>query len=284
MTCNDQLITALESMDVLNRWARMSGVSRPRKAIYWLKSRYAVRDAIMAGLTTRMRVVAATVKCNRCINGVYYTWDGAPRGTCHLCNGSTHVTLKFVELTIDGWWTWHFPTTCSSWLGWPIQDLNPEPVVDWAPGRAGIDLDIEEACRHLNVVESHWSQWIKEQPYEHSFDEHDGTRYFLFNYVLPLPAPAPNTCFRCGSIATRKLCCIHPACFESITCACEDCATLPKVWDHIRAESRPEIGEHAAAWAKRHSVVFADYWKSRGFAFNDEWPVQRVRPLCKSQS
>jgi hypothetical protein len=261
---NQDLMIALEAMDVLNRWVRMEGVSRPRKAIYWLKSHYAIRDALMAGLMTRMRYVQSTVKCNRCQNGIYFDWDGRSRGPCRHCNGSSRVTLKFVETTLGERFTWHSPLEHSSWLGWSMRDLEAITVDDWTPGRNGIDLPVEEAARLLNVVERYWWQQIcQESPY--SFldrAEYDDTRHYYFAYSLDLDVPQ-SACALCGvalpsdpsrwhrMVATRS-----PG-LQIRWPVCDVCGKRDKVWDRLAAIPTPDVaGPELAAWMKRHEQLY----------------------------
>lgn len=44
-------------MHVLNAWAKNTSQCAPRRAIYWLKSNYAVRDAVMAGMLTGCKLI-----------------------------------------------------------------------------------------------------------------------------------------------------------------------------------------------------------------------------------
>lgn len=276
----EKLITALESMDVLNRWVRMSGASRPRKAVYWLKSKYAIRDAIMAGMATAMRYVQATVKCNRCVSGTYFDWDGAPRGQCYHCNGRGQAELKFVETQIAGRFTWHTPLQYSYWHGWSMSDLKPEPVTDWQPGREGIDLPIEDAARHLNVVEAHWTQWASERPWENGFDEYDSTRYFTFNYSLPLPSFGEDVCFRCNRPKEIFCSTTFPPGLETKWPTCKACSDDPKIWDVIRAMPLPKLSPEFEIWRYRHMTQFADIWKGRWGSFCEEWQLNQKRQVA----
>ena len=110
---------ALAAMNDLNSFARHPDSRGPRKAIYWLKSKYAIRDAIMSGLITRLRVIQVTTKCHKCHEGIYMDWDGYPRGQCYDCKGTAKVTLKFVETAIADKYVWHTPLSYRSWEGWP---------------------------------------------------------------------------------------------------------------------------------------------------------------------
>lgn len=276
--CSASLQAALASMDVLNRWVRSTGCMRPRKAVYWLKSRYAIRDAIMAGLTTRMRYVVANVKCNRCLDGVYIDWQGDPRGQCYHCNGRGQAALKFVETTIADKWTWHSPVEYASWLGWPMNDLTPEPVTDWQPGREGVDLRIEEAVRHLNVVEGHWTQWLTEKPYENSYDEWDSTRYYRFNYALRLPFDEEGGCALCGASSPTEHCCVTcPPGLEISRPVCKPCADTKGVWDALKSIPISDIGPELELWKERHTAAFIDLWSARYPHWAQEWQLNRRR-------
>lgn len=284
-TVNPALLVALESMDVLNRWVRKTGCARPRKAVYWLKGRFAIRDAIMAGLTTRMRYVQATVKCNRCREGVYYDWDGAPRGQCYHCNGRGVAALKFVETTIAERWCWHTPLDYRSWHGWSMSDLTPEPITDWTPGREGSELAVEEAARHLNVVEAHWQQWRGKDSnaWESGRDEWDTSRYYFFNYALELDARTDETrragiCVWCG--ATEELCwtCLdYPPGLTMHRAVCKRCESCRGYdWDALRALPLPDLTPELARWRDRHLAEFGERWKQRWQG--PEWQLQRVLP------
>lgn len=274
------LLTALESMNVLNQWVRKTGCSRPRKAVYWLKGRYAIRDAVMAGMTTKLRLVQATVKCNRCYNGQYFDWNGYPRGACYHCNGKGQATLKFVETQIDNRWTWHTPLAYNTWHGWPMNDLVAEEQDGWFPGREGIDLDLEEAVRHLNVVEGYWQQWMKETPYEHGWDEYDSTRYYTFNYRLELPPFGDGgTCWRCGNPKSLNCIVTFPPGLETQWPTCKACSDDPKIWEGIKAMPLLPLSPELKAWYDRHMTVFADIWKMRWDNGAEEWQLRRKREL-----
>lgn len=261
------LETALAAMDVLNRWVRKEHASRPRKAIYWLKANYAVRDAILAGLLTRFRFVQSEVACNRCRAGIYYDWDGQDRGRCHACNGTSRVTLKFVETTIADRFTWHSPLEYSSWLGWDVADLPPEDPGDWSPRRDGIDLPIEDAARLLNLVETHWSHVIvKRAPYDLGREEWDDTRYYRFAYHLDLEAATTGGCALCGGEAKNGDAGAMIHChsrrpglnLRSLVChACQQKHPGGELWKVLGELPLPPHGPHLAAWIARHDHWFA---------------------------
>lgn len=278
---NESLERALQSMDVLNRWVRKTGCSRPRKAVYWLKSKYAIRDAIMAGALTQMRLIQTVVKCNRCKDGIFLDWEGEPRGRCYHCDGKGVAVLKFVETLIvinDRHFTWHSPLSYSSWLGWPMNDLEPVTVTDWQPGKEGIDLDIETAVRHLNVVENHWTQWQKEAPYDYGFDEYDSTRYYNFNYALSLPASGDaSSCWRCAGNKIVECVVTFPPGLETRWPTCAACEKDPKIWDEIKAQPLPKLGPELEAWRQRHMLAFADSWNRRWHRDNEEYQFDRKR-------
>lgn len=266
-------------MDVLNRWVRTSGACRPRKAVYWLKSRYAIRDAVMAGMVPTMRVVIATVKCNRCRDGQYIDWEGNPRGQCYKCKNGI-AKLLFVETSIAGRWKWHTPLDYTSWLGWPIGDLVPEPVTDWTPGREGVELSIDEGARHLNVVEEYWPQWKSEKPYSMSRDEYDSTHYYLFKYSLDLGTIGdPDVCFLCGTAA--EYCCstVCAPGLETRWPTCRPCGERKDVWDIIHGKPLPELSPSVNEWRERHLQQFANEWKGAWFPDRDEWQTNRRRRL-----
>lgn len=276
------LDTALESMDTLNRWVRKTGCNRPRKAVYWLKSRYAIRDAIMAGALAQMRLIQSVVKCNRCVDGTFFDWDGQPRGRCYHCDGKGVATLKFVETQLalydsDSRLTWHSPVRYSSWLGWPVGDLEPVTVQDWQPGREGIDLEIEEAARHLNVAETYWRQWETEKPYDHGFDEYDSTRYYSFNYSLQVPPSGASSCWRCAGPKTTNCICTFPPGLETRWPTCAACEKDPKIWDEIKAQPLPKLGPELETWRQRHMLAFAEFWQRRWHRDNEEYQFDRKR-------
>jgi hypothetical protein len=267
------LLTALEAMDQLNRWVRFRGASRPRKAVYWLKSRYAIRDAIMAGLTARVRLVEATVKCTRCTKGVYHDWEGRDRGRCYHCDGKGTARLKFVETQIAdshrrpcAAFTWHTPVSYQSWLGWPMEDLTPEPTNDWLPLQPGIELPIEEAARLLNVVESYWTAWQKDSgPYDVGYEEWDSTRYYLFNYIFELPSDGEAACRICGGEFSHRCHTVIAPLFEQSVAVCKQCGDRPKIFDEIKRLPLPKIIDHPeiATWRNRHLEIFKSIWESR---------------------
>ena len=275
------LVTALESMDALNRWARSTGCHRPRKAIYWLKSKYAIRDAIMAGMTSRMRYVEARVKCNRCRAGIYFDWDGQSRGQCYHCNGRGEASLKFVETTLADRFVWHTPLDYSSWHGWPMRDLTPVPAEGWLPGREGVELSLEEAARHLNVVENHWQQWREEKPYSLDYDEYDSTRYYNFNYSLELPREE-GPCALCGSADEEEAnnCSVtFPPGLELTRRVCRVCKHLPNLWEKLYDVPLPTLAPEVRDWRERHLIQFGEIWKQRKWVFDKEWQATRARPL-----
>ena len=251
------LLTALRALDVLNRWVRTDGFSRPSKAVYWLKSNYAIRDAVMAGMLIQVRPVKATVPCNRCRKGIYIDWDGNERGQCYHCNGKGIAELKFVETTLgspEANFTWHTPLTYSSWLGWPMDDLEFEETKDWAPGRSGIDLDIEDVAYYLNIVETYWTQWAKKQPYGFNRDEYDDTRYYEFAYHLEVPVYA-DSCVLCGQPKSHRACLTQPPGLTFNYPVCAWCDRRDGFWETLRKLPMPPIGPHLTEWKQRHDLA-----------------------------
>lgn len=273
-------------MNRLNAWVRSTGVSRPRKAVYWLKSRYVIRDAAMAGMLAHVRYVCATVKCNRCVNGIYLDWEGHARGQCYQCNGQGLVTLKFVETMIDNVGIWHTPLGYSNWHGWPMDDLEPTPLTDWTPGREGIELDIEEAAGHLNVVEEFYPFVLNvdryargpSSPWENSRDEYDSTHYYLFNYGFEFKNPETKECFNCGKPKTHHCCSIIPPGLQVSYPVCDICGSAGGIWDLIAEQRPPAMGPNLTIWYKRHLAAFASIWGKTWNMLDKEWPRRIKRP------
>ncbi len=272
-----RLAEALAAMNELNSWARHPEGRAPRRAIYWLKLRYAIRDAIMAGYLCRMRAVQVTTKCHRCDKGVYWDWDGCNRGPCYTCKGTGQVTLKFIETRFKAGeqgpngateYVWHSPVEYSSWLGWPADDLVFHEAEDWTVKRDGKALTVVQQATLLNVVEEYWLQWRKQSPYENGREHDDPHRYYIFNYSLDLDYD-PKGCVLCGgehhiychtTLApglTRKL---------SVCKACEGAADL---WPRLQAQPLNQLHPEIQRWRERHTLDFEATWQRMGW--RDVW-------------
>lgn len=256
------LETALAAMNELNSFARTQEGAGPRRAIYWLKSRYAIRDAIMAGMLAKFRGIMVKTKCRKCNNGIYTDWDGIPRGTCYDCNGTAVVTLKFIETTITnavGAYTWHSPIKYSSWLGWPTDDLDFAESQDWTVNQPGKTLTTIELATHMNVVECYWQQWRKQSPYELSREESSSDRYYIFNYSLDLGHSAEG-CVLCGG--AHKIFChltVSPGLSQSLS-VCAACEQDDDKWQKLKALPIPQLHPEIQFWRERHALDFEKSW------------------------
>lgn len=265
---NYTLVQALAAMNELNSFARAQHGAAPRRAIYWLKSRYAIRDAIMAGMLAQMRAVQVTTKCRKCSNGIYTDWDGIPRGTCYDCKGTATVTLRFIETQIntDGdKYTWHTPVNYSSWLGWPADDLVFAEAQDWTVQQPGKPFTAVELATHMNTVEWYWTQWRRHSPCECSRDESDCSRYYIFNYSLDLGHSAQEEgCVLCGG--AHKIYCgltVCPGLSRSLS-VCEPCAkggsATGDLWKRLASLPIPQLHPEIQFWRERHALDFEKSW------------------------
>lgn len=255
------LEAALAAMDILNSAARSQSGRAPRRAIYWLKSRYAIRDAVMAGLLTKMCAVQVTTKCSRCRNGIYVDWDGHDRGTCYTCNGRAKVTLKFIETEMAGKYRWHTPLEHSSWHGWPADDLEFVESQDWTVNQPGKEVSLVELVTALNIVETYWPQWRKHSPYELSRDEWDSQRHYIFRYGLNL-GRSPEGCVLCGGPhATYAMTTVNPG-LEYARSLCESCGKGldEATWAKLAALPLPELHPEIQLWRERHMIDFGATW------------------------
>lgn len=260
------LDVALAAMNELNSFARSPEGVRPRKAIYWLKSRYAIRDAAMAGMLTRARLIQVTTKCHKCHKGVYMDWGGYPRGQCYTCRGTSVVNLKFVETQIGARYTWHHPLAYSSWQGWPMDDLTPDESHDWTVKQEGKTLSLVEMVTALNIVEAKWQAWRKHSPYENSRDEYDSSRFYTFDYGLDL-GYTPEGCVLCGGVhKSFTTLDVVPRLQRNVS-ICEPCLNLG--WDELtprlKALPLPELHPEIQIWRERHAINFEDTWKRQGW-------------------
>jgi len=296
---NERLMEALLAMDRLNSFARSPGCA-PRKAIYWLKSRYAIRDAIMAGLATRMRAIQVTTTCSRCDKGIYRDWCGDHRGPCYHCGGTARKTLKFIETTIDlqerervihdvngneamkvtfpepakKQVVWHSPVEYSSWLGWPTDDLQFEEAQDWTVGTQGKPLTTVELAEAMNIVETYWPWWRKHSPYESSREEYDSHRYFIFNYALDI-GTGSKSCELCGGEHKGFY---HFTVAPGITrgaSTCTACQADPEVWKKLTALPMPQLHPEIQKWRTRHTIDFEKTWE-RGWNEKVEWQDRKM--------
>lgn len=273
---NITLEQALAAMNELNAVVRHPQYHGPRKAIYWLKSRYAIRDALMAGMLTKMRGIQVTTKCNRCRAGIYFDWNGYARGSCHTCHGTGIVTLKFIETTIADKFIWHSPLEYNSWFGFPADDLKLEESQDWTVNRPGKEVAVDDLAKLLNTVEIYWTQWRKHSPYEFGREEYDNYRYFYFNYSLDL-GYGPKGCVLCGGDHTIYYShTIKPGLTvkRSIYGTCEK---LEKLGERLKALPTPDISPAIQLWAQRHTIDFGQTWKY-GFEYQDVYPVHPAEP------
>lgn len=279
MNSSTTLEMALEAMNVLNGWARSRDCA-PRRAIYWLKARYAIRDAVISGMVTKLRAIQVTTKCNRCRDGIYMDWDGFPRGTCYTCNGSSKVTLKFAETTIADRWTWHSPLHCSSWLGWPMDDLPFEEAQDWTVNQPGRNLDVEEAVRNLNIVEEFWPQWRKHSPYEIGREEWDSHRYYIFNYSINV-GRGEGVCVFCKRGPTTGH---HHTRLPGLTYifqVCEGCSGAEKVWDQLALVPLPPLSSEIEKWVTRHTFDFEASWNRPRWV--DNWDGRKTHDAMSAK-
>lgn len=298
---NERLNQALLAMDRLNSFARTQEGAGPRRAIYWLKARYAIRDAIMAGLLVRMRAIQVTTVCRRCRKGVYYDWDGDNRGPCYTCNGSGKVMLKFIETTIETRQQgvsvpdlnsdtaaiyrtaapftrnliWHSPVEYSSWLGWPTDDLQFEESQDWTTCQPGKPMSAIELATAMNIVETYWPWWRKHSPYELSRDEYDSSRYYLFNYALDL-GRSPEGCVLCGGKHHQfHNFTVAPGLTRAVS-VCEPCAKREDIWKVLSGLPLPELDPEIQKWRARHAIQFESSW---GRHWTDPWIDRRVEEI-----
>lgn len=296
---NERLMEALLAMDRLNSFARNPSGRGPRKAIYWLKSKYAIRDAVMAGLLVKMRAIQVTTKCSRCDKGIYRDWEGYVRGTCHHCSGTARKTLKFIETTIEipvhetvipdvagsdsckiTWGSphpsrlvWHSPVDYSSWLGWPTDDLEFAEAQDWTVGVEGKSLTTVEMATAMNTVETYWPWWRKHSSYENSREESDSHRYFIFNYALDIGVGSKG-CELCGG--EHAIYC-HFTAAPGITrgvSICKACEADPERWKKITALPIPQLHPEIEKWRTRHAIDFEKTW-DRGWIDRMGWQDRR---------
>lgn len=265
MNATPDLINALRSMSVLNSWAKSKNPA-PRRAIYWLKSHFAVRDAVFAGLVKGMRCIQVTVTCNKCVNGIYLDWDGHDRGRCYHCKGSTIMTLKFVETTIQFQGhelVWHHPMTYpNGWLGWNVDDITPIRCEDWTAGKEGTELSSIEAAGHLNVVETYWPQWRIQSPYETDREWNGAGRYYLFNYSLLVEA-SKDACHYCNSVSDlHNFGLTLPPGLNFTVSICERCGLAMPDWSVRKRQFKmPQLHHSLQMWADRHTIDYEATWK-----------------------
>lgn len=129
------MITAalLESIDILNRWARGNGREYATE-VYHLKAQ-AIRQC--KGWSFRTSVI---VPCNACSGtGLWRNID-----YCWHCNGG-NATLQFLlsEIPCGGKiLQWHTPRARATWLtSEEFERLQMVPPGTWKPNQPGEDLD-----------------------------------------------------------------------------------------------------------------------------------------------
>lgn len=258
---------AIHSIDRLNRWVRSpsyrdaySSSNGPMKAIYFYKG--LAIERWHAARPMSMRRVKAVTKCRDCGgDGRYCDSNGFTHDHCWACHSTGNVTLYFIETEFPNRVRWHTPRekwpTCFKDFEWRYADEEYEET-GWLPNQPGEDITVSEAARHLNVIESHFTE--RPKPYVWHRDWGSGTQDDG-NYMLHVGDVDARKCAFCqrtprpcrwhvrrGRLGWHDRCCTE--CEEGMKAS----GRFDSIFDAFPVPEYLLEDEHVQAWLMRNVV------------------------------